>query len=189
MLHKNMKNENLRRHCYAVGFALAGIYDYLKSEGKLDKTTPKREVWEILGILHDSDYELTKDDWSKHTLLTLKWLAEESVDKNGPLYKAIESHNNKLTKLREPKTQMEWALECVDELTGLIVACTLVLPSKKMEDLKLKSVGKRFKEKAFARAVDREQIAQCEEKLGITLDKYIEITCKSMKNNADRLGL
>jgi uncharacterized protein len=91
---------------------------------------PSKEVWEVLGLIHDSDYEVTKDDWSNHTKITLKWLEENGVNEKDPLYQGVMSHNHKYTGLKEVENQMEWALECCDELTGFIVACALVLPEK-----------------------------------------------------------
>ncbi len=190
LLHEHMQNQNLRRHCYAVGFALAGIYDYLAGRNMLSEDSPSdREAWEVLGIIHDSDYELTKDDWTKHTLLTLDWLKEMGISENDHLYKAMQSHNNKITKLREPQTQMEWALECVDELTGFIVACALVMPEKKLESVALESVQKKWKQPAFAKGVIREQSEQVEEKLGIPLPEFMGIVLKVMQEKHEELGL
>jgi predicted hydrolase (HD superfamily) len=189
ILHKNMQSPNLRKHCYAVSIALGAIYDYLKENNKLEADAPDRETWEVLGILHDADYEITKDDWSRHTLLELEWLKEEGVSEEDPLYKAIESHNNKVTNLREPQTQMEWSLECCDELTGFIVACSLVKPDKKVETVDLDSMKKKWKEKSFARGVIREQTEQVEEKLGIPLDDFMLIVLNSMKREHEKLGI
>ena len=179
LLYKNMQNQNLRRHCYAVGYAMEG----LAARVGFDPT-----LGSILGILHDADYELTKDDWSKHTILLLDWLKESGMSKDDPIYLAVMSHNNKVTHLRGPQTQMEWALECCDELTGFIVACALVKGGK-LSDVTLETIKKKWKQKAFAKGVIREQIEQCDEKLGITLDNFIEIVLKSMQENATELGL
>ncbi len=189
ILHEHMQNTNLRRHSYAVGYAMGAIYDYLKEKGMLDASAPDRETWEVLGILHDSDYEITKDDWDNHTKLTLEWLKEEGVDETHPLYLGIMSHNNKRTGLREPQTQMEWALETCDELTGFIVAVALVKPEKKLEAVDLKSVKKKWGQKSFAKGVEREQIEQCEIELNIPLDDFIEIVLKAMQEHSDELGL
>lgn len=188
MLHKNMQNQNLRRHCYAVGFAMAGIYDSFKLQNKLEDSSLTREDWEVLGILHDADYELTKEDWSQHTLITLEWIKEAGVSEDHPVYKAIQSHNNKVTGLRDPETQLEWALECCDELTGFIVACALVKPDKKLESVDLNTVMKKWPQKAFAKGVIREQIEQCDEKLGIKLEDFVNIVLESMQKNSKELG-
>ena len=159
LLHKNMQNQNLRRHCYAVGFAMRGL-----REGAIFKKglpLESAETWEVLGIIHDSDYEITKDDWSKHTILLLEWLKELGMPENDPIYLAVMSHNNKITGLREPTTQMEWALECCDELTGFIVACALVKGGK-LSEVSLETVKKKWKQKAFASGVERSQIEQCQ---------------------------
>ncbi len=190
ILHKNMQNQNLRRHCYAVGIALGGIYDYFQMQGNLNEDSPSdRESWEILGILHDADYELTKDDWSRHTLLTLEWLKSEGLSEDSHLYRAIQSHNNKITNLREPQSQMEWALECCDELTGFIVACALVMPDKKLTSVKLENILKKWKQPAFAKGVERSQIEQCETRLGIPLPEFITIVLESMQENSSAIGL
>ncbi|PJC23648.1 phosphohydrolase [candidate division WWE3 bacterium CG_4_9_14_0_2_um_filter_35_11] len=186
LLHKNMQNQNLRRHCYAVGFAMKGIYEYLDSISR----TPAESVedWQVLGILHDSDYEITKEDWTRHTILLLEWLKEFGMSETDPIYLAVMSHNNKVTGLREPVTDMEWALECCDELTGFIVACALVKGGK-LSEVTLETVKKKWPQKAFAAGVIREQTEQCQEKLGVSLDGFISIVLKSMQENCDKLGL
>jgi predicted hydrolase (HD superfamily) len=84
---------------------------------------------------------------------------------------------------------MAKSLFCLDPLTGLIVAATLVLPSKKLKDLKVENVLNRFKEKSFARGANREIIKKCEEYLGLPLEKFIEITLRAMQEISDQLGL
>ena len=84
---------------------------------------------------------------------------------------------------------MEWALETVDELTGFIVAVALVRPDKKLESVGIDSIMKKWKTKEFAKAVDRAQIAQCEEKLGIPLAEFIGITLQAMLEHHEELGL
>lgn len=145
------------------------------------------DLWEILGLLHDADWEETKDSPEIHTKRTLEWLNETDADEK--IIRALKSHNRKYTKLAELEGDMEWALETVDELTGFIVAVALVRPDKKLETVELKSVLKKWKTKEFAAAVDRSQIAQCEEKLKIPLHEFIEITLGAMKSHATELGL
>lgn len=191
LLRKNMSDENLLKHSYAVGFAMAGIYRYLKDNNMLssDSEILTEEDFEVVGILHDSDYEITKDNWEKHTFLTLEWLKELGIEEDSFLYKALMSHNNKITHLREPETQLEWALECVDELTGFIVATALIRPEKDLASLKLKSIKKKWKQPAFAKGVIREQTEQVNEKLGIDFDTFVTITLKAMQDNHEELGL
>ena len=129
LLEDHVKNDNLRRHCLAVGATMKSLATKLDGDP---------EVWEILGIIHDSDWEETKDAIEKHTVLTLQRVDDERF------VHALKSHNTRHTHLAELEGPMEWALECCDELTGFIVACTLVLPSKKIADLTVESVLKNF---------------------------------------------
>jgi predicted hydrolase (HD superfamily) len=186
LLHQNMKNQNLRRHCYAVGKVLRAYRDYYVEEGR-DVGKLTADDWEIVGLLHDSDYEITQDDWTKHTLVLLDWLKDYEVDEE--ILNVLRSHNNKITQLREPETLLEWTLECCDELTGFIVAVALVMPGKKLADVTVERVVKRFKQKEFARAVDRAQITQCEEKVNVPVEKFVEISLTAMQKNADLIGL
>lgn len=179
LLHQHTKNENLRRHMYAVGFAMRALAEKLGGDP---------DTWEALGLLHDADWEETKDKPDEHTKRTLAWLADAGIT-TGPIVHAMKSHNRKFTDLAELEGQMEWALETVDELTGFIVAVALMRPDKKLESVELSSIMKKWKNKAFAAAVEREQIAQCEEKLGIPLAEFIGLTLKAMQDNHEALGL
>lgn len=179
LLHEHTKNENLRRHMYAVGFAMRALAGKLGGEP---------ETWETLGLLHDADWEETKDNPSQHTKNTLAWL-QSLGETDGPIVHAMMSHNRKHTNLAEIDGTMEWALETVDELTGFIVAVALMRPDKKLASVDVGSVMKKWKNKAFAAAVSREQIAQCQEKLGIPLDEFIQLTLTAMQEHATELGL
>ena len=169
-----------------------------KTIGKKDDSEQSRQEekrWGILGLLHDGDYEVTKDDWSKHTLLMIDWL-KELGEGDEELFKALRSHNYAHTghnlpagEAGPPDTLMEWSLYCCDELTGLIVAVSLVRPDKKLASVEVDSVLKKFPQKEFARGVKREDIELCEEKLGIPLREFVEINLEAMKNIAGELGL
>lgn len=186
ILDDNMSNQNLKRHCYALGKALTAYYNCYKQIGR-DTGTLTEEQWEIIGVLHDSDWEKTTNTPEKHTLMLLEWLKEYDVPDE--LLDVFRSHNNKITKLKEPQTLLEWTLECCDELTGFIVAVALVQPSKKLADITIESILKKFKQKEFARAVNRSQITQCEEKVGLSIEQFINVTLLAMKENAELLGL
>src|SRR3989338_1285078 len=97
LLHEHIKNQNLRRHMYAVGFAMRALAERLGGDP---------EAWETLGLLHDADWEETKDTPDEHTKHTLSWLTE----KDGPIVHALKSHNGKRTHLAELEGTMEWAL-------------------------------------------------------------------------------
>lgn len=179
LLHAHTQNQNLRRHMYAVGCAMKVL------AGKLGGNP---EEWEVLGLLHDADWEETKDSPQQHTRKTIVWLQEIGITE-GPIVHALMSHNNKYTSLAELEGVMEWALETVDELTGFIVAVALVRPERNLAAVSVESVLKKWKTKEFAKAVDRKQIVQCEEKLGIPLIEFIQITLSSMQVNHEKLGL
>ncbi len=179
LLHDHTKNQNLRRHMYAVGFVMKALAVKLGGDPA---------VWEILGILHDADWEETKDVPDEHTKLTLSWLAQRGITE-GPIVRALKSHNRTRTKLAEIEGIMEWALETCDELTGFIVAVALVRPEKTLAAVGVDSVLKKWKAKEFAKAVDRDHIGQCEEKLGIPLPEFIRIALTAMQEHHTELGL
>jgi predicted hydrolase (HD superfamily) len=186
LLHENMQNKNLRKHCYAVGKTLSEFYDFYRNEGR-DVGGLTKEQWEISGILHDADWEKTTDNPERHVFELLSWLEDYDVPEE--LLNTLKSHNHQMAQIREPQTLLEWTLECCDELTGFIVAVALVMPNKKLSEVSVESIFKKFKQKEFAKAVEREQILQCEEKVGVPSEKFVEITLKAMQNNSDLLGL
>ncbi len=145
------------------------------------------EKWGIVGLLHDGDYEFTKDDPGNHAKLMAKWVIETG-ETDEELLTGIESHGwfheGKL-----PKTKMQWALYCCDELTGLIVATTLVRPTKKIADVTAENVLDKWNQKSFAAGVDRSQIEKCEKELGIPLKDFIEIAISAMQEISSDLGL
>lgn len=190
LLHEKMQNQNLRRHCYCVEVVMKALAKYLNERPAFVKDfgEASEEKWGILGLLHDGDYEVTKEDWSKHTLLMIEWLtAKEQHDPE--LVRALQSHNSERTGFDGPKTPMEWALACCDELTGFIVAVALVRPDKKLSSVDVDSVLKKFPQKEFAKAVNRDDITRCEEKLGIPLREFVEISLNAMKNISGEIGL
>lgn len=164
---------------YAVGFAMRALAE--KLDGDPDS-------WEILGLLHDADWEETKDMPDEHTKHSLAWL-QELGETEGPIVHALMSHNRKHTHLAELEGNMEWALETVDELTGFIVAVALVRPEKSLAAVTPEAVMKKWNQKAFAAAVERGQIAQCEEKLHIPLPEFIAMTLEAMQSHHEDLGL
>jgi len=186
LLHENMQNKNLRKHCYAVGKALSEFYDFYLNEGR-DVGNLTKEQWEIVGILHDADWEKTTENPDRHVFELLSWLEDYNVAEE--LINALQTHNYKMAKIREPQTLLEWTLECCDELTGFIVAVALVMPNKKLSEVSIENIFKKFKQKEFARAVEREQILQCKDKVGLESEKFVEITLRAMQKNADLLGL
>ncbi len=189
LLHDNMENKNLRKHCYSVGKVLSEFYDYYKNIGKDNEEMGNltKEQWEIVGTLHDADWEKTTNTPDKHVFELLNWLEDYNVPEE--IINALKTHNYKMAQIREPQTLLEWTLECCDELTGFIVAVALVMPNKKLSDVQVENIFKKFKQKEFARAVEREQILQCDEKLGIKPEEFVKVTLEAMQKNSDLLGL
>ncbi len=142
------------------------------------------EKWSLVGLLHDIDYEKTEANPEKHSLLAeeiLKGLVPEEI------IRAIKAHNFRYTGVLS-ETRMEKALIASDAISGLLVACALVMPSKKLADVKVESVAKKFKDKDFARGAERERILMCEE-IGIPRETFFAIALNSLKEVASEIGL
>ena len=179
ILLEHLKNKNLIKHSLASEAAMKGLCTYINPEA----TEEEIETWGIAGLLHDGDYEETANTPERHGLLIT-----EQVELPDKIAYAINAHNFQNTKV-EPKSPMDWALTSAETLTGLIVACALVHPEKKLEPLTPEFVLKRFGEKSFAKGANRDVIKLCEEKLDIPLIKFIEIVLASMKRISGDLGL
>lgn len=176
----HLANKNLIRHCLAVEASMRALAK--------KRTSEVIEKWGIVGLLHDGDWEKTQHDPKLHTTKMIEWL-QEAGETDQEIFQAMRSHNFVHTGFNPPTNLMEWSLYCCDELTGLIVAATLVLPDKKLSSLSVESVLKRFREKKFAAGAHREQISACEEKLGIKLEDFIAIVLKAMQGIAEEIGL
>lgn len=176
LMQQNLKNQNLIKHSLAVSACMEGLAKYFKED---------EEKWAITGLLHDIDYEETKDDMKNHSKLGYEMLKNIGFDED--ICKAVLTHND-IHKV-PPQDLMAKALYCVDPLTGLIVASTLVLPDKKIESLNTQNILNRFKEKSFAKGANRETILKCEEFLNISLEDFISICLNSMQNISSDLGL
>lgn len=174
-LKGRVKNENLIKHSLAVEAIMKELAFYFKDD--IDK-------WGLAGLLHDIDYDKTADDPSKHSLVGADIL--ESLDVESSIVYAVRAHNDYHG--IERKRKIDKALYCSDPMAGLITACALILPSKKLEDVTVEFVIKRFDEKGFAKGANREQIKSCEQ-LGISLEKFAELALKAMKEISDDLGL
>lgn len=145
------------------------------------------DVWGAVGLLHDFDYERYPDVATNgHPVRGVEILREKGVDQE--VLHAILSHAFEVTAV-QPTTAMEKTLVAVDELTGFIVAVTLVRPSKSIQDVELRSIKKKWKDKAFAAPVNRPEIEQAATNLGVALDDHILTVLGAMKQRAVELGL
>ena len=175
LLTEYTKNENLIKHALAVE---AAMRHYARSFDE------DEELWGAVGLLHDFDYERypTMED---HPFKGAEILRDKGYDE--PFVKAVLSHASHTNVPRD--TKLEKTLFAVDELCGMITAVTLVRPSKKIEDVKVKSVKKKLKDKSFARAINRDDIIGGSEGLGVELSTHIGNVIVAMQSVSDDLGL
>ena len=144
------------------------------------------ENWELAGLLHDMDWDKTRNDISSHTKLTAEILEKENFP--AEVIEAIKRHNREAGNA-PPGTLLEKALYYTEEITGLVVAAALILPSKKLADLTVESVLKRFNESAFARGVDRGLLKEMPSQLNLLLEELISVALKTMQGMSEELGL
>ncbi len=175
MLERHIHSENMRRHCYASEAVMRAL------ARRLGRNV---EEWGLAGLLHDIDVEITGADPLTHGPAAARLLggmvSPAALD-------AIVNHNEMATG-RERTTEFQHALAAGETITGLITATALVYPDKKVASVKVKSVTKRMKEKAFAASVRREVILECE-KIGIPLGEFAEISLSAMQEVSDTIGL
>ncbi len=147
------------------------------------------QTWKVAGMLHDLDWDKLDKDAEKHCGETLEQMLA-SIKAPGELLADIRAHYaHKYGEEYPLNTMLRKCLYCVDELTGFIIAVTLVRPSKKLADVEVKSVTKKLKDKGFAAQVDRTQIQRCEELLGLPIADFVGLTLDAMKAVAADLGL
>ncbi len=168
-------NINLKKHCYAVAAAMRAY------AGKLGGEPDK---WEVLGLLHDFDYEKYPDK-ETHPYKGCEYLQEKGYAQE--LIDGVLAHAAYSGMARD--TAMKKAIFAVDELTGLIVAVALTRPSKKIADVSVESVLKKWHAKAFAAGVNRAEIEQGAQELGIPLEEHIATVLQAMQGISDKLGL
>jgi putative nucleotidyltransferase with HDIG domain len=143
------------------------------------------ERWGIAGLLHDLDYDETKDDPCRHTLRTEEILRQRGIEEE--IIDAIKAHNAEALHMMREKP-IHFAITSAEALTGLIVATTLVYPDKRIASVKPSSIVKRMKEKGFARGVRRDAIKECE-RLGLSLEEFADLGLRAMREIGDQLGL
>lgn len=176
-----VKTPNLIRHHLATEAAMKAIGQTLINRGE---TGIDLENWGLAGLLHDADYEITRNTPEKHTIYL-----EEKIGSILPqdVMHAIKAHNYKYTNVA-PVSLMDWALYTCDELTGFVVACALIQKDKRLGAVTVDFILKKMNEKSFAKSVDRAQILACEEKLKFPIDVYTQIVLSSMQSVANNLG-
>lgn len=186
---KQQLEENIFFHSLALEACLSGIYDYLETIGQLGPSESAKEDWLIAGLIHDLDY--SGEYKASHPNKIREVLAMYNLEISEQVEKMIKAHAPELTGVK-PSTKGERAIYCADSLTGLITAVAYVYPSRKLADVKLSSVVKRFiKDTKFAAGTRRAEVAQCAlpEGLNIPVEKFIEICLTAMQKIAPEIGL
>ena len=173
LVTEHLKNKNLIKHVLAVESIMRVLAD--KFGGDV-------EIWGLAGLLHDIDYEETKDSPEKHGYRSLEII--ENLDVPDEVRGAILAHAGHTTR----ESMIDRAIYCSDPVTGLIVASTLMHPTKRIEGVDAEFVGKRFKEKRFAAGANRQAIASCSD-LGVELHEFFELSLSAMRSVSTELGL
>ncbi len=174
-MKENVKNKNLRNHCLAVEAVMRELAEHFNEDV---------ELWGLAGLLHDIDYDKTKDDPAQHSIIGAEMLTEKGLPEE--LIYAVKVHNAYHGLPR--KTLLDKALFATDPLTGLIVAGALIKPDKKLEAIDADFLVNRFKEKSFARGANRDTISTCSD-LDMELKEFMALGLKAMQGISDELGL
>jgi predicted hydrolase (HD superfamily) len=175
LLKEYTGSEALINHALAV----EGVMRYIARKRGEDE-----EVWGVIGLIHDLDYDRFPDEHCHKTEAILK-------EKGWPedYVRAVISHGYGLCNDVEPRTDLEKTLFAIDELTGLVAASALVRPSKSVQDMTAKSVKKKWKDKRFAAGVRRDIIEQGADMLGVEISELITDTIMGMREVAGEIGL
>ena len=180
VLHEWVQSESLRKHCYAVADSMR---HFAQARGE------DADLWEAVGLLHDMDYERYPNQEQSptegHPFVGAAWLCEHGWSEE--VCRAILSHANYANV--SPETPLERTLCAVDELSGFVIAVARVRPTKSIHEVDVTAVKKKMKDKAFARAVNREDIVRGAAELGMPLDDVITNVIAALQADATRLGL
>lgn len=175
LLEENVQSVNMKNHSYASEAVMRALARRLGRN---------EEEWGIAGLLHDIDSELVQADPYRHGPFAVNLLEGKVSD---DMLDAIVMHNEMATG-KERSSEFQHALAAGETITGLITATALVYPDKKVTSVKVKSITKRMKEKAFAASVRREVILECE-KIGLSIDEFAEISLNAMQEIGEQIGL
>lgn len=175
LVKENVSNEKIVLHMIAVSAIMKALAKGLRRDEKL---------WELVGLLHDIDYEKTKKDPKRHGLEAEGILGDKAPSE---VIRAIKAHNFENTGA-SPESDLEKALIAADAVSGLIIASALVMPNKKLEEVRVETLERKFKQKDFARNISRERIRFCEQ-LGMSLREFFEISLNALKEISGKLGL
>ncbi|MGC9554076.1 MAG: HD domain-containing protein [Thermoplasmatota archaeon] len=175
LLQQHVETRNLRKHMYAVAAIMRHLAEHLPADPV---------VWELTGLLHDIDFEETKDDPARHAVRSAEilqgMLPEEALH-------AIRAHNHEYSGT-PPATPLDYALIAADAMSGLVVATALVMPSRQLREVRVDSILKKYGDGSFARTIDRGRIRQCEQ-LGLSLEEFSHHALTALQGIHQDLGL
>ncbi|BAF60895.1 predicted hydrolase [Pelotomaculum thermopropionicum SI] len=175
LLKKNLTSKNLFNHSLAVEAVMCRLAEHFGQD---------REKWGLAGLLHDIDYDRTKDDPDRHSLEGAEMLAGLGLPEDVVYAVKVHNHRHGLPRL----SMLDKALYATDPLTGLIVAGALIRPEKKLAAIDVPFLMNRFHEKSFARGANRETIRTCSE-LGLSLEEFLGLGLEAMQGIAEELNL
>jgi len=175
ILDEWVSNKNLKKHAWAVEASMIAYAVKLGADP---------EKWGAVGLLHDFDYE-KYPDLKDHPFKGADWLKSQGYSEE--LIEGVLAHAEHTSTIRD--TELKKTIYAVDELTGLVIAVALTRPSKKLADVTVEAVMKKWKEKSFAGGVDRQMIEKGAAELGIPLQEHVSIVLKAMQGISDKLGL
>jgi putative nucleotidyltransferase with HDIG domain len=173
LMRQHIQTVNLQKHVLAVEAVMRSLARHLGE----DETS-----WGLAGLLHDLDFEYTKESPERHTMQTLEIL--DSYDLPPEILHAIQAHAGHVPL----ESTMDKAIYCADPVTGFVVACALMHPTKKLANVDVAFMMNRFKEKRFAAGASREQMASCDS-LGLSLEEFLALSCAAMEEISGELGL
>ncbi len=180
LIEEHVDNKNIIKHMFALEAVMGELWEKFKTDGTKDD-------WKLAGLLHDGDY-CESVPHEKQGIQIIEWARGLGFEIPERVAHATAAHNWENTKV-EPVNNMDWSIFCADSLTGLIVACALVTPSKKLSDVTPEMVLKKFGQEKFAGGTRRGDIKMCEEKLGMTLEDFIKTSLLAMQEIHEEMGL
>jgi putative nucleotidyltransferase with HDIG domain len=175
LLQSKVSNQNLIKHSFAVEAIMRALARHFDEDV---------ELWGLAGLLHDIDYDITKEDPTTHSKLGAEMLADLDLDPR--IVYAVRAHNDYHGDPRH--SLLDRSLFCCDPLTGLITAGALIRPEKRLAPLTPEFILKRFGEKGFARGANRETIRMCSD-IGMSLDEFVALGLEAMQGISADLGL
>ena len=178
MLRKYLKDDKTVKHCLAVEAIMKFLAKKLGEDVNL---------WGLIGLLHDIDYDLVNRDPKRHGLKALEILNGILPDKALDVIAAHNEHNGYKLKWKENERLLH-ALRASDHLSGLIIATALVMPNKKLSEVKFETLKRKFKSKDFARRISRDRIREIEY-VGLSVDEFLKLGLEALKSIASDLGL